>query len=139
MIQTYAVQADGGNIVSLDDQSVQKDLAALDGTGGSAFEAFILSTSFDDGGGGWWNTIRRAIQDVPHSGGVTVSVRPYRDGFDTGQTITRALVISDNPTVTVPLFYPGTVFQVRIGLTLFDAVAGLGVGAVAVVARRAQR
>lgn len=138
-IFSYAAQAGGGKIVSLDDQTVLTDLAAADGTGGSAFVPYLVATPTDDGGLGGWASVRRLVQDVTHDGAVTAAITLYRDGNETGQTITRTLTASDNPTVVAPLNAPGTQFQVKITLSAFDAPCGLGVGDLTLVPRRTAR
>ena len=138
-IALYAVQADGGKIVSLDDQLVVKDLAALDASGGTAYTCSVLSTPFDDGDTGGWASLRRMIQDVPHDGAVTVVCTPHRDGLDTGQSITRTLTSADNSTIVVPFDVKGTAFQLNVALSVFDAAAGLGIADATLIPRRSQR
>ena len=46
MIPIYVVTQSGGKIVSLDDPVTVNDLAAVDGTGGTAIQPFLLSTPF---------------------------------------------------------------------------------------------
>lgn len=135
----YSAQAHGGKIISLDDPAVVKDLAALNGTGGNAYVGYVLSTMLPDGSPTGYGTLRRVTQRVAHDGAVTVKVTPWRDGQDTGQTITRALAIGDNPTVVAALAATGSVFQVKWELSAFDAPARLGSGEVTIVDRRSQR
>ena len=135
-IPIYGARAEGGTIISLDDQSVVADLAALAGTGGNAYTCRMLSAPFQAAG---YATLRRLIQSVPHDGAVSVAVTPYRDGQETGQTITRALATGDNPTITAPIAATGTNFQVEIALSSFDAPAEVGAGEVTLIPRRSQR
>lgn len=127
-IPLYAAQAHGGKIYSLDDQSVVKDLAALAGTGGNAYAPYLVTAAIAPMGVGGFAKLRKIVQRVPHDGAVTVAVRPYRDGSDTGQTISRTLASNDNPTVTAPVASTGSTFQFRFDLSTFSAVAALGAG-----------
>lgn len=135
-LNLWGAQAHGGKIIQLDDQALVTDLAALAGTGGNAFTAFIRSAPFTAAG---YNKLRRMIQMVPHDGAVTVAVTPWVDQQDTGQTITRTLATGDNGTVTAPLSVSGTDFQVEVTLSAFDAVASLGSGDLTLIPRRSQR
>jgi hypothetical protein len=138
-IPLYAALAHSGRILSVDDQSVVKDLASLAGTGGSAFLPFMLSGVLAPGDVGAYAKLRRLILRVPHDGAVTVKVTPWRDGLDTGQTITRTLAASDNPTVTAPQDVTGSVFQEKIELSSFDAPASVGAGEIVMIPRRSTR
>lgn len=135
-INLWGAQAGGGKIIQLDDQALVKDLAALAGTGGNSYTAFVLSGAFTDAA---YGKLRRLTQSVPHDGAVTVTVTPWRDGQDTGQTMSRPLAIADNPTVVVPLSVTGDNFQLYVALSGFDAPASLGAGEIATVPRRSQR
>jgi hypothetical protein len=139
MIPLFGCLAHGGKIVQLDDDSVVKDLAAADGTGGTAFSPFLLSSPFDGGNEGGYSRLRKMVQDVEHEGAVTVTVTPYRDGSETGQTITRTLAASDNPIVTAPLAVGATRFQVKVALSAFTARVELGKAQLWVVPRRSSR
>lgn len=138
-IEFYAAEAHGGNIISLDDQSVVRDLAALAGTGGTAYVGYLLGVLVDDGAPGGYARFRRVVQRVPHDGAVTVTVTPYRDGAETGQTIERILGASDNPMVTAPFAISGSVFQHKVTLSAFDAPAAIGVAEFTIIPRRSQR
>lgn len=138
-IPLYAAMAHGGKIVSLDDQSVMKDLAALAGTGGTAFTAYIVSTEYATPKAGGYGKLRRAIQRVPHDGSVSVAVTPWRDGSDTGQTITKSLGPSDNRSVVAPLNVTGSSFQIKVALSTFDAAAALGAGELTLIRKRTVR
>ena len=138
-IPLYAVEAHSGKVITLDDEAVVKDQAALAGTGGSAYAAFVLSTIFDVGRDGGYSTLRRAVQHVHADGAVTVVTTPYRDQQESGSTISDTLAIGANPVVVAPLFEGGTNFQVRHTLSLFDAAAELGKAQQYVVPRRSVR
>jgi hypothetical protein len=139
MIPLFGCLAHGGKIVQLDDDSVVKDLAAADGTGGAAFNAFLLSNPFDGGNEGGYSRLRKLVQTIEHEGAVTVNVTPYRDGSETGQTISRTLAASGNPIVTAPLAVGATRFQVKVMVSAFDALVELGKAQFWVVARRSER
>jgi hypothetical protein len=139
MIPLFGCQAHGGKIVQLDDDSVFTDLAAADGTGGTAFSPFMLSNPFDAGNEGGYSRLRRMVQTIEHEGAVTVTITPYRDGAETGQTITRTLASSDTPIVTAPLAVGATRFQVKVTVSAFDALVELGKAQLWLVARRSER
>ncbi len=132
----YATEAHSGNIITLDDESVVKDQAALAGTGGNAYVAFLLSTIFDRGLDGGYSDLRRATQHVHADGAVTVVFTPYSDQQESGSTISRTLSTQSNPVVIAPLFETGTNFQVKVALSAFDAAAELGKAQQYVVPRR---
>ena len=137
-IPFYACRAEGPNIITLDDEAVQTDLAAENGTGGNAYIAFVTSTIFDVVDGGY-STFRRAVQHVHADGAVTVKITPFRDENETGNTITRTLAIGANPIVTAPIAESGTNFQVKVALSSFSAAAELGKALQYVVPRRTAR
>jgi len=138
-IPLFAAQAHGGKIISLDDRAVVKDLANLDGTGGNAYAGYVLSTFLPGADPGGYGRFRRLTQRVLHDGAVRVEVTPWRDGQDTGQTITRDLAIADNPTVVAPASVTGSVFQVKVRVSNFDAPARLGTAEYEVLQHRGQR
>lgn len=138
-IPFYAVEAHGGRVFTLDDEAVVADQAALAGTGGSAYSAYVLSTIFDTGRDGGYSTLRRAVQHVHADGAVTVVTTPYRDELESGSTVSRTLAIGDNPIVTAPLQEGGTNFQVKHTLSSFDAAVELGKALQYVVPRRTAR
>ena len=135
----YAVEANSGQVLTLDDESVVKDQAALNGSGGNAYISFLLSTIFDIGLDGGYSDFRRAVQHVHTAGGVTVDITPYRDQQESGSSIQRVLTTGDNPVVIAPLFETGTNFQVRADLSVFDTAVELGKAQQYVVPRRTTR
>ena len=135
-ISLYAVQASGGKILQLDDQSVVNDVTALDRSGGVAFTASILQAPFAASA---YAKLRRLIQTVRHEGTATATFTPWRDGSDTGEMITRPLVAGANDTVTVPFNVTGSEFQVAIVVSSFSAPVALGSGELTVIPRRTQR
>lgn len=130
MIPFYGCEAGGGRILALDDASTAQDL-------GTAFEAYALSTEYGTGGG--FARFRRIVQAVHHTGAVTVTITPYRDGNESGPAIQRALAVGDNPIVQAPAAVGGTRFQVKVALSAFDAPAELGLAELWVVPRRTER
>ncbi len=135
----YAVEAHSGQVLTLDDEAVVKDQAALAGTGGSAYEAFVKSTIFDRGLDGGFSRIRRAVQHLHTDGGATITLTPYRDQLESGNTIARVLAVGANPVVVMPMSETGTNFNVKFAVTAFDAAAELGKGQQYVVPRRSLR
>lgn len=135
----YGVEAHGGQVITLDDEAVVKDQAALAGTGGTAYEAFILSTIFDQGFDGGISKFRRAVQHVHADGAVTVVTTPYRDQQESGSTISRTLATGANPIVIAPVSEVGTNFQVKHTVSAFDAAVELGKAQQYVVPRRSRR
>ncbi len=138
-IPFYGCEAHGGQVLTLDDEAVVKDQAALAGTGGSTYEAFVLSTIFDVGGDAGYSKFRRATQHVHADGAVTIVTTPYRDQQESGGTVSKTLAIGDNPVVIAPLSVAGTNFQVKHTLSAFDAAAELGKAQQYVVPRRSVR
>ena len=138
-IPIYAVEAHGGQVITLDDEAVVKDHAALAGSGGSAYTAFVLSTTFDVGRDGGYSKFRRAVQHVHAEGAVTVVTTPYRDQQESGSAVSKTLAIGDNPVVVAPVSEGGTNFQVKHTLSSFDAAAELGKAQQYVVPRRSVR
>ncbi len=135
----YGVEAGTGQVISLDDEAVVKDQAALAGTGGSAYAAFVLSTIFDVGLDGGYAKFRRAVQHVHADGAVTVVMTPYRDQQESGSTISDTLSIGANPVVTAPVNESGTNFQVKQTVSVFNAAVELGKAQQYVVPRRSAR
>ncbi len=135
----YGVLAESGKVISMDDESVVKDLAALAGTGGNAFAPYVLSTVFDNGLAGGLSKFRRSVQHVHTAGGVTVVMTPYRDQQESGNTISDTLAVGANPVVTAPVNESGSNFQVKIAVSSYTAAVELGKAEQWVVPRRADR
>lgn len=135
-ISIFGAQAEGGQLISLDDQSVVKDLASSAGVGGNTFTCFLLSALTGLETVGRFAKLRRMIQRVTHDGAVTVAVTPWRNGEDTGQTITRVLTSLSRPLIVVPLAATGDAFQFRIVVSGFDAAAALGSAEFTLIERR---
>ncbi len=135
----YGCEAHSGQIITLDDEAVVKDQAALAGTGGSAYAPFILSTIYDRGLDGGYSRFRRSVQHVHAVGAVTVVMTPYRDQQESGNTISDTLAVGANPVVVAPVSESGTNFQVKHTLSAFDAAVELGKAQQYVVPRRSVR
>ena len=138
-IPMYGVEAHTGQIITLDDEAVQADQAALNGTGGSSYAPFLLSTIFDGGLDGGYSSFRRAVQHVHGEGAATVDITPYRDQQETGNTIQKVLAIGDNPIVIAPMSETGTTFQIKMALSSFNAAAELGKAQQYLIPRRSKR
>ena len=135
-IPMYAVEAHSGNIISIDDDTVVKDQAALNGSGGSAFVAFLKSVVFDQELDGGYSRFRRAVQHVHADGAVTIDFVPYRDQNESGSSIQQTLAVGDSAIVTANLNESGTNFNVKVSLSAFDAKVELGKAEQFVVPRR---
>ncbi len=138
-IPLYGCEAHGGQVITLDDEAVVKDQAALAGTGGSAYAAFVLSTIFDVGLDGGYAKFRRTVQHVHADGAATVVMTPYSDQQESGSTISDTLSIGANPVVTAPVNESGTNFQVKQTVSVFNAAVELGKAQQYVVPRRSAR
>lgn len=136
MIPLYGCAAGSGKIFSLDDTSVVKDGAALDGTGGAAYVPFLLTTPFGIQADLGYNKLRRFLQRITHAGAVTVKVTGVKDGQESGLPITRPLTVADIGIINAPLNDAGSDFQLKIELSGFDATAALGNSQVFIVPKR---
>jgi hypothetical protein len=136
VIPLYGMQAVGGKVYSLDDQSVVKDATDAAGVGGTAFNPFIVSTPFAIQADLGYNRLRRFLQRIAHGGACTLTVTGIRDGQDSGVSIVRPLTVSDIGIVNVPLGDSGSDFQLRIELSAYDAETALGNSQVFIVPKR---
>jgi len=114
MIPFYCVSASGGKIISQDDAATVNDLAAANGTGGTAFSPYHLSTFFPLKRTLGYYDFRKFRQRVDAPSALTISITPWRDGFDTGQTIRRTFPISGVDVTSTPLWVTGADFQVKV-------------------------
>lgn len=139
MISLYGAVAGTGQVVSLDDSSVVKDLANLDGSGGVAFVPYLITTplgiQFDLG----YNKLRRFLQRLAHAGAVTVKVTGVRDGQESGQPILRVVTLSNVGIVNAPLNDAASDFELKLEVVAFDAPVALGNSEVYVVSKRGSR
>ena len=135
-IPFYLCEAHGGQVMTIDDRSVVKDLASAAGAGGNAFTADLTSAPI---GGGGYNRLRHMMQRVHHTGAVTVVMTPLRDGAETGNEITRTLAAADSHVVDLPAAESGTDVQVKVTLSSFDAEVALGAAQLWVNTRRGRR
>lgn len=126
MIPLYGGQAGGGKIYSLDDPNVVTDGAALDGTGGTAFVPFLVSTSLLGALTLGFNALRRFFQRVAHDGTATFRFTPFRDGQQSGTGISRTVLLSDPGPINVPLNEPGSDFHMKIEVLTYSAPVALG-------------
>jgi hypothetical protein len=138
MIPFYGFQAVGGKIFSLDDPAVVKDSAALDGTGGTAFVPFYVTNSLRLGRLAAYYKLRRLVQQVAHTGAVTVRFTAIRDGGES-TVISRTLGVGEAPLMIVPLNDPGSDFQVKVEVTSYDAAVQFSGAEFYPVERRAFR
>lgn len=138
-IPFYFGQAHGGKLLSLDDQSVWRDGAALNGSGGTAYTAKLRSTSLSSALSLGWNVLRRFAQRLVHLSSVTVKMRAYRDERDSGQEITRSLGVSDVGIVTAPFKASGSAVAVEVEVSGFNAEVQLGDAGVWIVPKRSSR
>lgn len=136
-IPLYIVEAGGGQILTLDDPTVVMDGAAIGGTGGSAYIPSFRSTAFE--AGSQYGRLRRLFQRVKREGTATLTFVPWRDGNESGPTITRTLALGDSNHVTVPLATDGSEFKIAVSVTAFSAPVELGGGSFLLIPRRSQR
>lgn len=139
MIPCYVVTASGGKVYSVDDSATVNDFASITGSGGTAFTPFLLSTLFPLTRTLGFATIRKLRQRFDAPSAVTIQVTPWRDGRDTGQTITRTFGLSDVDITSTPLFYSGSDFQVKLQISGYTAEVQLGNASVSMVPRRHTR
>lgn len=137
-IPLYGCQAHGGKIVSLDDPAVYRDLASVSGAGGSSYVGRLLSAPFTGHPSGM-SKLRRVVQRIAHLSAVTLTIRAFKDSFDTGQVTTRTVALSDVPLVTAPFNATGNEFQLLVELADFTAEASFGGAEYWIVPRRQSR
>lgn len=136
MIPLFGCQAAGGKIYSLDDQTVVKDGAALDGTGGTAFSPYFVSSPFGIAFDLGYNKLRRFLQRVAHAGGLTLTVTGVRDGQESGVSVVRTITVADIGIVNVPLNDAGSDFQIKVVLSAYDAEVAFGNSQAFIVPKR---
>lgn len=136
-IPLIGAQAHGGKLISLDDPAVpDRDGAALDGSGGVSYAPHLLSSPLGLTG---WNKLRRLVQYLHHTTGVTVKARAYRDGLDSGQEITRVFGIGAVGVATCPFDAAASDVQVRVELSGFTEEVQLDRAELWVVQKRRVR
>lgn len=117
MIPSYLVSQTGGKIYSVDDPATVNDFSAIDGSGGTAFQPFLLSTPFPLKRTLGWYDFRKFRQKLDAPTAVTIMVTPWRDGSDTGQAITRTFPVSSVDVTSTPLLISGSDFQIKVTLS----------------------
>lgn len=138
-IPIFAVSQVGGKVISLDDPATVNDLAAIDGTGGTPYVPFVLSTLFQLKRTLGWYDFRKFRQRFDSPSAATIMITPWRDGSDTGQTITRQFNVSAVGVTNTPLWISGSDFQVKIVLSNFTREVQLGNASASFVPRRHSR
>lgn len=139
MIPIYAVSATGGKIISLDDPNTVNDLAAANGTGGTAFAPYLLSTPFRLERTLGWYDFRKFRQRVDCPSALTIVITPWRDGTDTGQMISRMFPVSAVDVTNTPLWVTGSDFQVKVAFSGYTRAFEVGNASASFVPRRHSR
>jgi len=139
MIPSYVVMATGGKIVSMDDPATVNDLAAADGTGGTAPTIFLLSTFFPLKRTLGYYDFRKFRQRVDAPSALTITVTPWRDGFDTGQILTRVFPVSAVDVTSTSLWVTGSDFQVKVAFSGHTRAFEVGNASASFVPRRHSR
>ena len=135
-IPLYACEANGARIFQLYDPLVNRDAADVSGVGGWSYPCFLLTARFKGPQVAGYGKFRRFVQRVYQRSACVVTVVPWRDGRETGQSIQRAIKIDTPPLVTFPLSVLATEFQLRLDVSGFDAPVALGSGEVWIVPHR---
>lgn len=123
MIPFILCQAHGGKLITIDDRAVVTDLAAANGSGGTAYSP-TLRTAPVRGGGLVRGKLRAIRQRVPHDGACTVAIAVVTNG-SAGAPLSRAIALTGSPVVEIPAANSGEEFQLDITLSAFDADCGL--------------
>jgi len=139
MIPIYVVSQSGGRVYSLDDPLTVNDFAAVDGSGGSAYTPYLLSTQFPTEKTLGFYSLRKFRQRFDAPNGVTIAVTPWRDGLATGQTLTRTFATGAVGMTSTPLNYAASAFQLYLTLTGFTRPVELGNANVSMIRRRDTR
>jgi hypothetical protein len=138
-IPIYAVTQAGGKIYSMDDAATVNDFAAVDGTGGTAFSPYLLSTLFPLKRTLGYYDFRKFRQRVDAPSALTIAVTPWRDGTDTGQVISRMFPVSAVDVTNTPLWVPGSDFQVKVAFSGYTRPFEVGNASASFVPRRHSR
>jgi hypothetical protein len=138
-IPVFGVSQVGGKIVSLDDSQTVNDLASSDGTGGTAFSPFLLSTLFRLERTLGYYDFRKFRQRVDAPSALTITVTPWRDGTDTGQSISRMFPVSAVDVTSTSLWVPGSDFQVKVAFSGYTRPFEVGNASASFVPRRHSR
>jgi hypothetical protein len=138
-IPIFTVSPVGGKIYSLDDPATVNDLADTNGNGGTAFSPFLLSTLFKLERTLGWYDFRKFRQRVDCPSALTIAVTPWRDGNNTGQTITRTFAASAVDVTSTSLWVPGSDFQVQVAFSGYTRAFEVGNASGSFVPRRHSR
>lgn len=136
MIPLYGFQAGGGKVYSLDDQTVVKDGAALDGSGGTAVVPFFVSAPLGVQFTMGYNKLRRLMQRLAKLGTVSIRTTGIRDGLSSATAVSRTLGLSDIGIINVPLNDAASDFQVKVEVMSYTAEVAFGDSEVYVVPKR---
>ena len=139
MIPLYAVSQARGQIYSVDDPIGVNDFMAVDGSGGTSYVPYFLTTLFQLTKTLGYYDLRKYRQRFDAASAVTFSITPWRDGKNTGQTIIRTFASADVGVTSTPLFYSGSDFQVFVQLSGFTSEVQLGNASVSATPRRHSR
>jgi hypothetical protein len=139
VIPCYLVSATSGKVYTVDDPATVNDLAAADGTGGVAFAPFLLSTLFPLKRTLGYYDFRKFRQRVDAPSNLTITITPWRDGFDTGQMIARTFPVSGVDITNTPLWVTGSDFQVKIVFSAYTRVFEISNASASFVPRRHSR
>lgn len=139
MIPIYMVSATGGRVYSCDDSHTLNDFAALDGTGGTSFAPFLLTTLLPLPRTLGWSDLRKLRQRFDTSGAATITVTPWRDGSQTTQAIQRSFAAGSVGITATPLFAPASDTQLQITVSGYAAPVQLSNAEIVVVERRHSR
>lgn len=148
MIPIYCIAANtsfvpqvgmAGKVYSVDDPATVNDLAAVDGTGGTPYVPFILSTLFPLRRTLGWYDFRKFHQHADAPSACTITVMPWRDGNDSGQIIARVFPVTGVDITSTPIWLPGSDFQVKVSLSAFTREVQLGNASASFVPRRHSR
>lgn len=136
MIPLYAFQAGGGKVYSLDDPTVAKDSAALNGTGGVVFTPFYTTMPYRSRAGFGFHKFRRLMQVLEHTTACTVKFTPIADDRESGLPVYRTLATGVVGIMNVPANEGGTAFSTKVEVTDYAAEVAFGGSEVFIVQKR---
>lgn len=139
MIPIYAVTQTGGQIISFDDPATVNDFAAANGTGGTAFQPYIVSTPFPLKRTLGYYDFRKFRQRVDAPSALTITVSPWRDGTPTGQQLARTFAVTAVDVTSTSLWVTGSDFQVQVTFSAYSRPFEVGNASASFVPRRHSR